>query len=147
MQVEGSYTFNAPRDRVWQLLQDPQTLSHCLPGCQNFTEVGEGQYTATLRIGVAAIKGEYSAKVSLKDQRAPEHYVLAVEGGGRQGQIKGEGALDLTEQGEQTVVAYKGDVQVMGLIASVGQRMLSGAAKMMAGQFFRCMEGQLKELA
>ncbi len=144
MQVEGSYTFDGPRDRVWQLLQDPQVLSGCLPGCENFEVVGDGQYKASLKVGVGAIRGQYSATVTLKELRPPEHYVMAVEGGGRLGQIQGEGSLELAEQGQSTVLSYKGDAQVMGIVASVGQRMLSGAAKSLVGQFFKCMEGQLK---
>jgi len=143
MKIEGRYEFSAPRDQVWAMLVNPESLRHCLPGCKRFEEIAPDQYAVTLEIGVAAVKGTYQGKAQLAEKEAPLHYKLIVEGTGGPGAVRGEGILTLQEQGTATVVAVEGDAQVSGLIASVGQRMIGGVARMMMGQFFECLKGQL----
>jgi carbon monoxide dehydrogenase subunit G len=104
--------------------------------------MGEGEYKATMKIGVAAVKGTFEGKVRLFDQKPPESYRMSVEGSGGPGFIRGETQIMLAEDGPGTKVSYTADVQVGGLIAGVGQRMLGGVSKMMADQFFTRM-GQL----
>ena len=140
MKVEGSYTFNAPRDKVWQTLLDPKIMAQCMPGCESLNEVAPDQYEAIMKVGVASVKGTYKGKVSIKDKQAPSHYVLSGEGSGGPGFMRGDMAIDLQESNGQTVLKYSTDAQVGGIIASVGQRMLKGVAKMMVDQFFKKME-------
>jgi carbon monoxide dehydrogenase subunit G len=140
LKVEGSYTFNAPRDKVWQVLLDPKIIAQCMPGCESMKEIGPDQYEATMKVGVASVKGTYKGKVSIKDQQAPAHYVLSGEGSGGPGFMQGDVSIDLEEKDGKTVVKYSTDAKVGGLIASIGQRMLNGVAKMMVDQFFKKME-------
>lgn len=140
MKIEGSYTFNASRERVWQVLLDPKIMAQCMPGCESLTEVGPDQYEATLKVGVASVKGSYKGKVSIKDKEEPSHYVLSGEGSGGPGFMRGDVAIDLEESRGQTVLKYSTDAKVGGLIASIGQRMLNGVAKMMLEQFFKKVE-------
>jgi carbon monoxide dehydrogenase subunit G len=86
----------------------------------------------------------FTGTVRLDDQRPPEHFRITVEGKGQPGFLKGSGEIDLEEQGDITLVVYNGDVQVGGTIAGVGQRMIQGAAKMMASQFFTAIEAESK---
>jgi carbon monoxide dehydrogenase subunit G len=90
------------------------------------------------------VKGIYNGKVKLDEMRPPSHYKMLVDGKGKQGFIKGSGTLDLADQDGQTVLTYSGDIQVGGPLASVGQRMIDGAAKMMISQFFTAMEAELR---
>lgn len=143
MHLEGTHTFRAPRDQVWRVLLDPETLAGCLPGCEGFQALGDGRYEATLTVGVANVKGTYKSTIQLADIQEPESYRLLVEGGGRPGSIKGAGLLRLSDSGEDTVVSYAGDVQVTGTVARVGQRLLGSVGKMMVGKFFDCMEGKV----
>jgi carbon monoxide dehydrogenase subunit G len=143
MNVEGQYTVPGPRERVWALLLDPEGLRKCLPGCERMDVVGENQYEATLKIGLAAVSGTYVGKVQITDIRPPNGYTMAVEGSGKPGFVKGRATLDLEEQGGNTLVKLAGEAQVGGLIAAVGQRMLGGAAKMMMGQFFKRLSDEL----
>ncbi len=143
MKLEAKYTFNAPQDRVWALLQDPQVLSECIPGCDRLEPAGEDQYEAVLKIGLAAVRGTYKGKVAITDKRPPAGYRLLVEGSGTPGFVKGEGAITLVDRGGVTDVAVLGEAQVGGPIAGVGQRMLSPVAKMLMDQFF----GQLQKKA
>ncbi|MGE5302113.1 MAG: SRPBCC family protein [Alphaproteobacteria bacterium] len=140
MKIDGSYTFNAPRERVWQVLLDPKVLAQCVPGCETMNEVGPDQYEAIMKVGVASVKGTYKGKVSIKDKQPPFHYVLSGEGSGGPGFMRGDVAVDLEENNGQTLLKYSSDAKVGGLIASIGQRMLSGVAKMMLDQFFKKME-------
>jgi uncharacterized protein len=140
LKIEGSYTFDAPRDRVWQVLLDPKTMAQCIPGCESLNELAPDQYEATMKVGIASVKGNYKGKVSIKDKQAPSHYVLSGEGSGSPGFMQGDVSIDLEENDGRTVLKYSTDAKVGGLIASIGQRMLNGVAKMMVEQFFKKVE-------
>lgn len=143
MKIEGTHEARAARERVYQALTDPDVLQRCIPGCERLEKTGENSYAATLRAGVGAIKGVFNGSVRLEDMRPPEHFRMIVEGKGQPGFLKGTGDLDLEErEGGGTTIKYSGDVQVGGTIASVGQRMIQGAAKMMASQFFTALEAE-----
>jgi hypothetical protein len=88
------------------------------------------------------VKGTFEGKVRLTDKKPPESYKMAVEGSGGPGFIRGETLIKLSDADNGTRVAYSADVQVGGLIASVGQRMLGGVSKMLADKFF----GKMSEL-
>lgn len=142
MKIEGTHELRAPRERVFRALTDPSVLQRCIPGCERLERTGEDAYAATLRTGVGAIKGVFQGSVRLEDVRPPEHYRIVVEGKGQPGFLKGAGVLDLEEKEGATLIKYAGDVQVGGTLASVGQRMIQGAAKMMAAQFFTALEAE-----
>ncbi len=142
MKIEGTKEIPAPRDRVWAAFLDPSVLAKAIPGCEALEEVGTGEYKAVMKIGVGAIKGTFEGKVRLTDLDPPNRYKMAVEGKGGPGFVRGEAAMSLTDVAAGTQVAYDADVQVGGLIASVGQRMLGGVSKMMLDQFF----GRMTEL-
>lgn len=141
MKIEGSYDFKAPRERVWEVLMDPKILSQCMPGCESLREIGPDQYEATMKVGVASVKGTYKGKVSIKDKRPPTHYILSGEGSGGPGFMQGDVVIDLEESDGGTVLKYSTDAKIGGLIAGLGQRMLGGVAKMMVDQFFKKVEG------
>jgi uncharacterized protein len=143
VKLSGTHTFDAPRERVWSFLIDPQKLSKCIPGVQSLETVGEHEYAGEIDVGVAAVKGVYKGKVKLDDLRAPEHYRMSVDGKGKQGFVKGTGTLDLAADGGRTVLTYAGDAQIGGPLASVGQRMIEGVAKTMTAQFFTAMEAEI----
>jgi carbon monoxide dehydrogenase subunit G len=147
MKIAGTHFLNAPRDRVYQALIDPEILQRCIPGCERLEKTAENTYSATIRAGVGAIKGVFTGTVRLEDMRPPEHYRIVVEGKGSPGFLKGSGNLDLEEQGEGTLIKYTGDLQLGGTIASVGQRMIQGTAKMMASQFFTALEAEAQTKA
>ncbi|HMZ21782.1 MAG TPA: carbon monoxide dehydrogenase subunit G, partial [Blastocatellia bacterium] len=117
MKVEGSYTIKASRTRLWPLMIDPAVLSRCVPGCQSLEAQEDGSYKMTMKAGVGSIKGLSNGLIRLDDIREPERYKMIVEGKGAPGFVKGEGALDLAEQGEETVVTYAGEVNVGGTLA------------------------------
>ena len=144
MKIEGTHELHASRERVFNALTDPVVLQRCIPGCERLEKTGENSYSATLRTGVGSIKGVFTGSVQLEDIQPPSHYKMVVSGKGQPGFLKGSGVLDLEERDEATVINYSGDVQVGGTIASVGQRMIQGTAKMMAAQFFTCLDAEAK---
>ena len=145
MELTGELTFSAPRERVWEFLMDPAVLQQCLPGCEKLDLIGPDEYSATMRIGIAMIKGTFNGRVKISEKQPPERYKMLVEGSGPQGQISGEGTLELIEQDGNTVVRYHGDANVRGTIARVGARMIQPAARTIVGQFFGCLESKAAE--
>jgi carbon monoxide dehydrogenase subunit G len=143
MEISGSYTFNAPPDRVWDLLMDPAVLSACIPGCERFEPDGQDRYIVALTVGLAAITGSYSGTVVLVDKIPPTSYRLVVEGQGRPGFVKGSSAISLRADGMSTKVDVTGTVQTGGPIARLGQRLIGGVARMMLDRFFACLQGKL----
>lgn len=142
MKLEGTHQLQAARDRVYQLLTNPEVLKRCIPGCERLEQTADNTFSATLKAGVGSIKGLFNGTVKLENLKPPEHFRMAVDGKGTPGFLKGTGDLDLTQDGETTVVSYKGDIRLGGTIASVGQRMIQATAKMMASQFFTALEAE-----
>ena len=143
MKLEGSYEVKAPRPKAGSAFLDPETLRKAIPGCEKLEMVGPDEYKATLKIGVAAVKGTFEGKVRLSDKKPSDSYRLAAEGSGGPGFVRADTLISLADIDGGTRVSYTADVQVGGLIAGVGQRMLGGVSKMMADQFFNRMSEQL----
>ncbi|MFI5327509.1 MAG: carbon monoxide dehydrogenase subunit G [Candidatus Rokuibacteriota bacterium] len=139
MKIEGSADIPAPREKVWAAFLDPNILAQALPGCEKLEAIGPNEYKATMKVGVAAIKGTFEGKVKLSDLEPPNRYRMAVEGSGGPGFVRGAAGMQMSDVDGGTKVSYDADVQVGGLIASVGQRMLGGVTKMMLDQFFTRM--------
>ena len=144
MKIEGTQELHAQRDRVYSALTDPEVLRRCIPGCESLEKTAEDTYSATLKAGVGSIKGTFKGEVRLEDMRPPEHYRIVVEGKGAIGFAKGSADFDLEEKNGVMVIKYSGELQIGGTIARVGQRMIQGAAKMMASRFFVALEAQVK---
>jgi uncharacterized protein len=143
MKLEGSYDVKAPRQKVWSAFLDPETLRKAIPGCEKLEMIGPDEYKATLKIGVAAVKGTFEGKVRLSDKKPSDSYRLSADGSGGPGFVRADTLISLADIEGGTRVSYSADVQVGGLIAGVGQRMLGGVSKMMADQFFTRMSEQL----
>lgn len=139
MNIEGSSDIAAPREKVWAAFLDPVTLARAIPGCEQLEEIGPGEYKASMTVGVAAIKGTFQGKVRLSDLEPPSRYRMKVEGSGGPGFVRGDAVMELSDTEGGTRVHYRADVQVGGLIASVGQRMLGGVSKLVLDQFFTRM--------
>ncbi|MEZ5292422.1 MAG: carbon monoxide dehydrogenase subunit G [Vicinamibacterales bacterium] len=139
MTLEGTYTFQAGRERVWQLLMDPSVVASCVPGCEGLEPIGEDRYKARVVAAVAAISGSYEGTVAMLDKVAPESYRLVVEGSGRHGFVNGESRVTLREDGGTTIVDVTGTMDVGGTIARLGQRLVGSVSKMMLDRFFTCL--------
>lgn len=132
-----------PRERVWALLQDPSALARLLPGVEKLEPLGQDRYALAVKLGVGAVRGRYEGKVELTDQRPPESYRLVGEAKGGPGWAKGSASMTLLAEGAGTRLVARGDAQIGGAIAGVGQRMVEGVAKSMAREFFASIDREL----
>jgi carbon monoxide dehydrogenase subunit G len=145
VQVSGEQKFKAPKALVYEELMNPDVLMKCIPGCKALNATGEGQYEAELVLGIAAIKGQYTGKVEIRDQQPPDSYTMLVSGAGGPGHVNAEVKFVLEEAGDATIVRYTGDALVGGTIAAVGQRVTGGIAKLMSKQFFGAMAKEIEK--
>jgi carbon monoxide dehydrogenase subunit G len=136
MKVSGGYRLAMPRERAYALLQDPAILARCMPGCESLEKTGDDEYAMRMKMVMAAVSGKFEGKVRITDSVFPTQFRLHVEGTGKIGFMKGDGLLTLTEAEGATDVQYDGEVHVGGTIASVGQRLIDGTAKMLIKRFF-----------
>ncbi len=144
MKINGEYEVHAPRERVWEALLDPAILSKTLPGCEELTPIGPDEYEMKMKLSMATVAGVFKGKVKITDKQAPESYRLDLNGTGKIGFIKGGGKYSLADAGESlTIVTYEGDVQVGGMIAGVGQRLMNMTSKMMIKRFFTALDAEL----
>ena len=139
MDITGSYSFNAPPARVWELMMDPVAIASCIPGCEALEPDGTDRYRARITIGLAAITGSYEGTVVITEKIQNTSYRLEVEGQGKPGFVKGNAAIALRAEGDVTIVDVTGTVHTGGAIARLGQRLIGAAAKMMQDRFFDCM--------
>ncbi|MDA0734569.1 MAG: carbon monoxide dehydrogenase subunit G [Chloroflexi bacterium] len=140
MEVSGSYEFNATAEQVWGLLMDPKVLASCLPGVQSLDPVGADEYQAVVNVGVGPVNGRYTAKIFLRDQNPYNSLKLVLEGKGSLGFANGESLINLVEQDGKTTLNIKGDTQVGGPVARVGQRMMGSVAQGMMDRFIKCLQ-------
>ncbi len=143
MNIQNSYTFDAPPQAVWDLLVDIDAVAACLPGCESMDPIGEDKYRVIMTMGIATITGRYEGTVEMTDLKPPSAYRLVVEGRGKPGFVTGGGAISLTESDSGTRITVDGTVQVGGTIARVGQRLIGSVAKMMMDRFFACLQKRL----
>jgi carbon monoxide dehydrogenase subunit G len=145
MNIASTVTFESTPEEVWAVLMDPDVMAAVLPGCESLETVGPQSYVANLSLGVAAIKGKYESRVKIVDAQAPHSYQLLIEGKGGPGWVKASMAVSLAPQDGMTAVSYKIDAQIGGLVASVGNRMLSGVGKMLLTDMFKNIGKQLEQ--
>ncbi len=147
MKLSGTAKLSASPEQVWAALNDPAVLARTIPGCQSLEETAPDAYRMTVSAGVASIKGTYLGQVRISDRDEPASYVLRASGSGGPGTVSADCTVRLTAEGDGTTVSYEADAVVGGVIAGVGQRVLSGVAKKMAGQFFSNVDDDLHAIA
>ncbi|MEI7644313.1 MAG: carbon monoxide dehydrogenase subunit G [Chloroflexales bacterium] len=139
MRIAGNYTFEATREEVWSAINDPEVLARAIPGCQHLDQVGENEFETTLKVGLQAVRGVYHGRVKIDNLVAPESYEIHVDGKGSTGFLKGNGVIKLRAEGDSTILDYGGEAHIGGTIASVGQRLIDGAAKTLINQSLKAL--------
>ena len=145
MKLAGQYILPAPPAKVWALLTDPNRLAKLLPGCERLDPDGPDRFKAAVKFGIAAISGKYAGTIEFAEKKPPTSMRMKLSGKGIPGFVDGVGHIELTEKGGQTELRYTGEAQVGGMIASVGQRMIEGAARKIVDQFFAAASEELKK--
>jgi uncharacterized protein len=147
VKLEGTHTIQAPRDKVWKLLLDPNVLAKCTPGVKSMEAAGEDNYKATLELGIGPVRGQFTGNVRVTEKNYPDTMTLSVDGSGGPGGMKAVGKLKLVEDGDNTIISYEGEPQLSGRIAAVGMRLVGGVAKQLAGQFFEKLNLEAQKMA
>jgi uncharacterized protein len=132
--------------RVFDALIDPHVLRRCIPGCEELTETGPNTYEARLKIGAAGLKGTYTGKAAIRDAQSADSLTLSFEGKGGPGFVRGSAAIALSGDATTTRVACDADVQVGGLIAAVGSRLVEVVARKLADDFFRQLAAEIGDV-
>ena len=140
----GETLVPATPQQVWDTLLDPEKLAAVIPGCHKLDLVGDNLYRADVSLGVGPVKGRFVAEVGLSDLDPPKAVRLAGGLDGPLGSSKGAGNVRLTQEGDSTRVTYDYRIEIGGKVASIGGRMLEGAAKMVVGQFFDRLCSQIE---
>lgn len=137
MEFSGRYAIPAPPEKVWEGLNDPQVLKTCIPGCEQIEKTTPTDFLATARLKIGPVSATFKGKVGLSELDPPHRCVLSGEGqGGVAGFAKGGAEVLLTPDGVGTILTYKAKANVGGKLAQIGQRLIDGAAKQIADDFF-----------
>ena len=144
MKLSGSATLHAPAEQIFNSMQDPNFLVRTIPGCQQLQVVGEDEYQMTISAGVASIKGTYLGNVKMVDPEPPQAYTLKASAQSAVGTVDADARISLEDRGGGTTeLRYDADAKIGGTIAGVGQRVLTGVARKMAGEFFAAVDREL----
>jgi uncharacterized protein len=137
MDMKGEYRIPAPQQAVWEALNDPETLKACIPGCETIEKTSDTEMTATVKAKVGPVSARFKGKVTLSDLNPPNSYRISGEGqGGPAGFGKGGATVSLEQDGSDTILRYEATAQVGGKLAQIGARLVDGAAKKIANEFF-----------
>jgi carbon monoxide dehydrogenase subunit G len=137
LEIAGEHLLEATRSHVWRLLNDPDVLLQCIPGCESLHRSGEAEFEAVVISKLGAIKARFSGRVRLVDIDYLNGYRLVGEGaGGVAGFAKVQITVRLSDTAEGTALEYAADAQIGGKLAQLGQRLILSAAGKLAAEFF-----------
>ena len=138
MTMNGEVQLAAPQDVVWTKLNDPEVLKVCIPGCQSLNMLSPTEFEAVATNRIGPVKATFKGKVTLSDLDPPNGYKISGQGdGGIAGFAKGVATVSLKPVDGGTVLVYAVEAQIGGKLAQLGQRLVNGAAKKLADQFFK----------
>jgi hypothetical protein len=144
MEMTGEQLIAASQDTTWQALNDLEVLKACIPGCESIVASGDNQFDVALTAKVGPVSAKFKGKLTLADLNPPDSYNLSFEGqGGVAGFAKGSAQVTLSPDGQGTRLAYAVKANVGGKLAQIGSRLIDGAAKKLAEQFFSTFNKQV----
>jgi len=144
MELNGDILISAPREQVWQGLINPETLKHCIPGCESMEATSPTERTAHVAVKIGPVRARFVGHVKMEDIVDNQSCLLRFEGsGGAAGMAKGHSNVVLTEEGDGTRLRYTVNASIGGKLGQVGGRMIDAAAKQMADQFFTAFNQQM----
>jgi uncharacterized protein len=137
MIIEGEERIEAPVQKVWEALNDPEILRECIPGCESLDKKSDTEMTAVVSLKIGPIKAKFNGEVQLVNLNPPHSYTIQGEGkGGIAGFAKGGADVSLKEDGDATILTYAAKADVGGKMAQLGSRLITSTSKKLAGEFF-----------
>ncbi len=137
MNIEGQCIIAAPQETVWEKLNDPAVLAKSLPGVDKLETTSPDHYRAAIKYKMGPVSGTFEGTVELSEKDPPNSMRLKTSARGGPGFVNGDGKVELAAKGAQTEIRYTAEVQLGGMLAAVGSRMLEGAAKKSIEEFFQ----------
>ncbi len=144
MQFNGSVVINAPRERVWAFVTDPQQVGSCGPGVESIQPVDDTHYKATAKVGVGYISARFVADLELAEREPPDRAVIRARGQAPGSAVDAVATMTLSDDEAGTRMDWVADVNIAGTIASVGARLIQGTANKLIGQTFDCIRARLE---
>lgn len=137
MDITGEFEIPASRQQVWEALNDPAVLAQCIPGCESIERESDTELLAKMRAKIGPVKARFESRILLSNLNPPQSYTISGEGkGGPAGFGKGSADVTLDEDNGSTTLSYTATLQVGGKLAQVGSRLVGGAARKIADDFF-----------
>ena len=148
MEIKGEYQIASPREKVWAALNDAEVLKRCIPGCESLEKESDTEFKAIVIAAIGAVKAKFNTRISLQDLVPPVSYTLAGESkAGAAGFGRGSAKVILAEQDGGTLLSYEADFRVGGKLAQVGSRLVLGATRKVADEFFGAFSSELDPAA
>jgi uncharacterized protein len=145
LDITGNETIEASADELWVALNDPVVLTRCVPGCKTMTETAPDAYKVEMQLRVAAVGGSFDGAISLSDKEAPKSCNIQVSGGGTLGHGTGTARFEIVpESATSSKLIYNGVGEIGGLVAGVGQRILSSVSKHLIKKFFTALRKEFE---
>lgn len=144
MDIKGEYRIANTRERVWLALNDPEVLERCIPGCESLEKVSDQEMRAMVMAAIGPVRSRFNTTLTLEDLNPPASYrLVGVSKGGAAGFGKGSADVELVEDGEMTLLRYTAQFKVGGKLAQVGSRLVLGATRKTADDFFESFSREL----
>ncbi len=145
VRIKGNYSFNAPRDAIWSLLNDPAAVRRSIAGCEYYNTEVDGSHRLILNMPSGPFTGHYEGVVTVLHEQPEERLLLALSGSGPELVFRGEGSISLRDSHEQTILYYDGELEVAGNIASQSPRLLQTTANYLIRSFMETLEQQVQQ--
>ena len=146
MQLSGRHTVNASPVKVWGILMDTDTLAKIVPGISRLEKTGDNTYKSFLEIKLGPVSGSFNGNLQMENVEVEKRFTLKVQQNSKIGNANADIKIDLASVGdEQTEINFNGDVKMIGLLASLGQRVMSGVANTLTKQFFANLDKELSK--
>jgi carbon monoxide dehydrogenase subunit G len=146
MELKDEIIINAPKEKVYAALNDPEILQHCIPGCEELIKHSDSELEAKVVLKVGPVKARFGGKVQLDQSGAPDAFSLSGQGnGGAAGHAKGGADVTLTADGETTILRYEAKAEIGGKLAQLGSRLIQSTAKKLAAKFFKSFADAMNE--
>lgn len=137
MEISGEFVIPVGRQQVWEALNDPEVLAQCIPGCESIERESDTEFLAKMKAKIGPVKARFQSRILLSNLNPPQSYTISGEGkGGPAGFGKGSADVTLAEIDGSTTLHYTATLQVGGKLAQVGSRLVGGAARKIADDFF-----------
>jgi carbon monoxide dehydrogenase subunit G len=145
LDISGEETIQATQDQLWSALNDPLVLTRCVPGCKAMIETSPDNYKVEMQLRVAAVGGSFEGEISLFDKVPPTTCSIKVSGAGTLGHGNGSATFEIIPESAAVCrLKYQGVGEIGGLVAGVGQRILSSVSKHLVGKFFTTLRKEFE---